>query len=442
MKSIGFYIVSLVGKVIIDTGQIILYKIFVYLCVPVWVFPPKDYGNLRGIEEMRKYLYTLCFSLVFCVFMACCSFGAETDDPLPGLNIRVALPEGASAALKGNEYYIYLQEEDSIPYIMLRSYRYDDSAAFLDQFTAFMKEQYPDLEVTEEISEKEIGGKQCREISYSYQVSGYEVRDRRIVTAADGVVYVFTSKEIEELGLTAGSMLEDIVAGCEFISDSDAEGEGPAAGYLYCREDGMPEYWLDLSENLADNPVLHCYFPSEDPADRERCLVLDLSAAEVSEKGLGILRVYDLDYADYSDRFRELTLQFYLDGAVMTVQRDENTEADSEEDFLPDGSYLMVPTGVSPDSTKEQSFFCPAEGGPYQPEELGIWARFYCFRSSGIFPAEADITENAGGTFTIHLTGEEGADQASGTGISECYTVDSFGEGKDDQTGEKISLMR
>ena len=126
----------------------------------------------------------------------------------------------------------------------------------------------------------------------------------------------------------------------------------------------------------------------------------------------------------------------------MTVERDEKTLAGGPEDNILTGTYLMRPVGVRADGSKKQSVLCPAEEGPYQPEELGMWAQFYYFRNTGFFPPEAEVIKNADGTFTVHLYEVLTTDGVEHTATSAWYTVDMYGEGKNDITEEKISLIQ
>ena len=392
---------------------------------------------------MKKIVSALCFSLIVCILLSsACFAGEENTDTLTNWNLRIAVPEGTTAVLKGNEYYIYAQHEDSIPYVMVRTYAYDDVLEFVDDFTEYMKEQYPDLTVTSDVARKTIGDKKCFEIDYTYTVSGYEVRDRRIVMVVDGITYLFASKEIEEAGMTIGNMLDDVVANCSFLSDEDAaQVSALAYGYLYCQEDGMPKYWLDFTGAVADNLVLHCYFRSGDPTFYESCFLLDMATAEFSDEGLVIRQVQDMHGFDHSDWFENLMIQFYLDGALMSVERNEQTLAGGAEDNILTGTYAMRPVGVMVDEKEHNSRFCPLEDGPYQAAELGGWAGYYYFRETGYFPPETEVEENADGTFTIHLYTIEETDGTGHTAASAWYTVDTYGEGKNEITGERVSLM-
>ena len=389
---------------------------------------------------MKKLVSVFCVVFMLCMVRSPVG-SAEGDnyDTLTNWNIKVSVPEGTTAVLDGSEYYIYAQQEGSIPYVMLRTYQYDDAVTFLDDFTEYMQGLYPDLKVTSDIARKTFGQKKCFEIDYCYQVSGYEVRDRRIALVIDGTAYLFSSKEIEELGMTIGSMLDDVVADSELlISDNTGQSTGLAPGYLYCQENGMPKYWLDFTGAVSDDLVLHCWFRADDRTYVENCFILDLSTAVVSENALKICQVRDLQNKDCSEWFKELMLQFYLDAAVMTVERDEKTLAGGAEDSILTGTYVMTPVGVSADGPEKQSHLRPAENGPYQPEELSEWAQYYYFRNTGIYPAVAELIENSDGTVTIRLAEEMNVNSLT----SESYTVDAYGEGKNDNTGAQISLMQ
>ena len=393
---------------------------------------------------MRKPVSILCSMLLLCLLLAPfdCA-GGENVDTLTGWNIKIEVPEGATAVLEENEYYIYAQHTGEIPYVMLRTYRYDDETELIKDFTAYMMGQYADLKVTADAAKKTFGDKECYEIDYAYTVSDYEVTDRRIVTVIDGTAYMFGSKEIDSLGRTIGRMLDDVVANCTFLTGVSSEQEsGLADGYLYSLTDGMPKYWLDIS-GAADNKLaLHCYFRSGDPTVYESCYYLDLSSAVITENALEIYRVYDQNGLDCSNSFNSLNLRFYLDGAVMTVERDEKTPAGGTEDSILTGSYAMKPVGVVADSAGKQSRLRPAKDGPFQADELGEWARIYYFMNTGFFPPIAEVTENQDGTFTIHLFETAESNGGEHTVSYALYTVDAYGEGKDDIAKENVSLMR
>ena len=393
---------------------------------------------------MKRSVSLFCSTLILCLMLAVagCAEGGNVDT-LTGWNIRINVPNGATAVLEGNEYYIYARRAGEIPYVMVRTYRYTDETALIEDFTAYMRQQYADLKVTADVTKKTVGNREYSEIDYAYTVSGYDVRDRRIVTVADGMAYMFMSKEIDSLGRTIGGMLDDIVANCEFLTDAASEQEsGLADGYLYSLANGMPKYWLDISGAADNRLVLHCYFRSGDPTFYESSYYLDMTSAENTENGLEIRRVFDQNGLDCSDTFSSLTLRFYLDGAVMAVERDGRTPAGGAEDDIQTGSYDMKPVRAGADGTGKQNRFRPAKDGPYQAEELGEWARICYFADTGFFPPVAEVTENRDGTFTVQLYENVESDYEQHTVSYARYTVDAYGEGKDDVTGEKVSLFR
>lgn len=392
---------------------------------------------------MKKGLSAFGLMLIICVMLSAAGFAGEQNDSLTDWNLRIVVPEGAKAVLEDSEYYLYAKEAGSIPYVMVRTYGYEFPRAFLDEFTDYMKTQYADLKVTAGPAEKTFGDKKCLEIDYSYQVSGYTVKDRRIVTAAQDQTYMFASKEIEELDLTVGSMLEDVVADCEFVSDSGAsQGSGLAEGYLYIREDGRPGCWLDMMGIGEETLTLYLWAGSGETEAQEHSLILDLSTAQVSENGLIIHQVRDPEGNDLSDRFKSLMIQFYLDGAVLIAEQEGETEGEASGEFIPSGSYVMRPVRVSADGEGNGKHFRPAADGPYRPEEIAAWARFYYFRNTGIFPKRAEAAPNPDDTYTIQLYETESPDGGQNEAPLARYTVDAYGEGRDEPAGESVSLMR
>ena len=303
---------------------------------------------------MKKRFLALCLVLALALALTPACLAAEDNyDTLADWDIKIAVPPRTTAVLKGNSYYIYAQKAGYIPYVMLNVYRYDSEEAFIDDFTEYMRRQYPDLTVTAGPEKKVIGDKTCWEIDYAYKISGYDATDRRIVINANDRTYMFASKEIESRGMTVGSLLEDVVADCVFLpeegNDLPALEESPAlaSAYLYRQKDGMPKYWLDFTGVMAENLVLHCYFRSGEPTFYETCYILDLATADIDGDRVTIRKVYDVTGAhDLSRWFKELTVVIREDGITMTVKRNEQTLAGGGEDNLLTGTYRMEPVGA------------------------------------------------------------------------------------------------
>ena len=305
---------------------------------------------------MKTKWITLAAVLMIALALPTLCLAAEVDyDTLADWDIRIAVPEGIVAVLDGGDdcYYLYADEDGSIPYVLVTVYNYDDLEEFIDDFTDYMRSGYDDLEVTAEAEPATVGDKEGVEIDYGYTVSGYEVVDRRIVIPAGGRMYMFASKEVPELDLSVGGLLEDTVADSVFLFEEPEPEPEPgteegflADAYLYCLPDGMPKYWLDFTGAITDNLVLHCYFRSSDPTFYESIFVLDLNTADIGEDHIDIYEVQNQQGMDVSNWFETLTLELAGDRIVMTVERDESTLAGGSEDNVLTGEYVMEPMGV------------------------------------------------------------------------------------------------
>ena len=441
---------------------------------------------------MKKTLAFICLVIVLSMLLSTVGFADEPNtDTLADWNLRVTVPEGTTAVLKGNCYYIYVQKTGYIPYVMITTYNYDSGEKFLEDFTAYMQKQYPDLKVISEAEEVVIGDRTCIETDYSYSVSGYEVKDRRIVLTVDGLTYMFASKEIEKRGETVGDLLEEIVAGCEFLSeeaedlvelpedyaDLTEEIEGsqeeteepagpeeeepeqpgeeatgnrlldvPADAYIYTQKDGMLKYWIDLTGSISDNVVLHCWFRSGDPVWYEKIYILELDPEEAGDPIRNVSKVTDAEGNDCTDWFKTLRIRIYDDSIKLVVKRDKNTLAGGGDDNILTGNYRMKPVRAEESSPVEETAaglrLLPLNEGPYSTEELVEWARIRYFTETGYYPAEAAAEENSNDTVTIRLYESiEAGDIPAHMATFAWYTVDRTGNGVNGITGEAVSLF-
>ena len=311
---------------------------------------------------MKKLLTALSLILVFAMLMSSTAFAAGSDT-LVNWDIKITTPDDTTAVLKGNWYYIYTKQEGRIPYVMVSVFNLtrDTDKAFFDELTESMKSDYPDLRVASDLEQKTIGGKNCSELDYSYQVSGYDVTDRRIITVHNGRTYMFASKEVPALNLWVDGLLEEVIEDAVFLSDKvedalpddigntgtvDESEDSDALMYLYCLDNGMPKYWLDLTGTMSHNPVLHCYFRSSDPTFYESWFILDLETADRDGSTYTFHNVYDSYGFDHSNWFRSLVIRGEKDALVMSVIRDERTLAGGGEDNILTGEYVMKPMGA------------------------------------------------------------------------------------------------
>ena len=503
---------------------------------------------------MKKLFPALCLVLLLTMLLspAALAEGSNTDT-LADWDIEIAVPDGAAAVLDGTSYYLYADEAGYLPYVMLTSYTRDSARDFLDEFTDYMRTQYDDLRVTSGPEAKTVGGKSCWEIDYAYSISGYMAKDRRIVTANNGRVYLFCSKEIEELDMTVGTMLEDVIANCVFLSETKeaepAQRSSSFADAYLCRLDnGMPKYWLDLSGRMSDSAVLHCWFRSGDPTFYETWYILDLASADYKNGVVDIHKVTDAYGFDRSDWFQTLRFWREDDGLVLEVERDESTLAGGAEDNVLTGRYRMEEAGFGciyqyrenglrlkywldtdgrnlllhalfrgegPDfyesvftldlataesidektlafhkvfdsmgldvsnrfkslrlaagdgvltleverdeSTmaggtenniftgsyefKPKTVLAPPVPGPYTETQLGGIAQIYYFTKNGFYPPEAEVIGNGDGTYNVHLFEIVKLGGLTHTATSAWYTVDAYGSGFNDVTGEGIALV-
>ena len=302
---------------------------------------------------MKKTTSVLCLLLALSMLLSplCCAAG-DNYDTLADWDIRIAVPDGATAVLKGGEYYLYAQKAGYIPYVMLRPYKYESEQKFLEDFTEYMGGQHADLSVTRPPEKLAVGDKLCWETDYSYKISGVEVVDRRIAVKHGERVYMFASKEVPSRGMTVGTMLEDVVAECEFLTEDESgvekleEEYSLAPAYLYCLDNGMPKYWLDFSGAMADDPVLHCSFRSGEPSFSESVFILKLDTAKSNGGRIDFTDVMDRSGRDVTEWFKRLSIRFEDGELVLDVKRNESTLAGGEEDNILTGVYRMSPVGV------------------------------------------------------------------------------------------------
>ena len=141
---------------------------------------------------------------------------------LDDLGISVTPSEYVAIQQEDGFVYIYNQEKDCIPYVIVGYY---DMAAddFASQFTQYMRESYEDLQVTSPEAAVTLGNREYTYIQYSYSVSGYAVRDSRLFFPENGRTYMFGAKEIPELSLYVGSNLEETAGSFAYLAGGDSD---------------------------------------------------------------------------------------------------------------------------------------------------------------------------------------------------------------------------
>ena len=159
-------------------------------------------------------------------------FYEEEDDnstTIEDWNIKVPIPDNSTSMLDGStgEFYIYPMGQEGIPYVMIMPFDYSyGGESFLYSFKDYMLSVYADLQVTEDIHEINIGQHNCWQTRYEYNISGYKAQDRRVAIDHNGKIYMFAVKEIPELDLSTGTLLEDTVTGLVFLDQTGTPSQG------------------------------------------------------------------------------------------------------------------------------------------------------------------------------------------------------------------------
>ena len=141
---------------------------------------------------------------------------------LDDLGISVAPSDYVAIQQVDGFVYIYTQETDCIPYVIVGYY---DMVAedFASQFTQYMTESYENLQVMSPEAAVTVGDREYTYIQYSYSVSGYTVRDSRLFLPENGRTYMFGAKEIPELSLSVGSYLEEVAGSFAYLAGGDSD---------------------------------------------------------------------------------------------------------------------------------------------------------------------------------------------------------------------------
>jgi len=158
---------------------------------------------------------------------------------IPEWDIMIPEPEDAICADEGDGFYIYPYEEGYIPYVMVTIYEgYDSEEEFFSEFTPYLQSIYDDLEIIAEYPDLEIDGGTYYEVDYMYTVEDAFVLNRCITREFNGLTFMYTSKEVPDMDLTVGDMLDEIVEGSLFIAD----GQPVTRDADYLRWDYIEEY--------------------------------------------------------------------------------------------------------------------------------------------------------------------------------------------------------
>ena len=141
---------------------------------------------------------------------------------LDDLGISVEISDYVAVSQSDGFVYIYTEEENSIPYVIVGCYD-TDSQDFVNQFTQYMSSEYSDIEIITQPQTVNLGQRTFTQIEYSYTVSGYAVRDIRLFCAENGKTWMFGAKEVPELSLYTDSMLEEAAESFAYLAGGDSD---------------------------------------------------------------------------------------------------------------------------------------------------------------------------------------------------------------------------
>ena len=227
---------------------------------------------------MKKTSIVLAAVLALAVSSSPVCAAAEENanyDTLADWDIKIEVPSNTVASLSSDgNYYIYTQEYDSIPYVLVRAYTdFADEDDFINgYFTDYMAEEYDDLEVLQEFQPVAVGDRDYFAIQYGYTVQGYDVTDIRFIKTVDDTTYMFASKEIDELDMSVGDALLYVCENCVFLRDGEPIDESELGSGTETNTDSGTDIQTGSgTDTLPDRPTTGDY-PVVNWADAEPAL--------------------------------------------------------------------------------------------------------------------------------------------------------------------------
>jgi hypothetical protein len=143
-------------------------------------------------------------------------------DTLVDWDIKVPVPDGVMAIYSSDGYTLYPTGEESIPYVRVNSYGgYSSVDELVDDLIAVMEQDHDDLAILAGPEYITVEGREFCEIVFEYSVQGYTVQDTRAITQVGGRTYMFTAKEVSELDLYVGDLLEVVALDSIYLGEDD-----------------------------------------------------------------------------------------------------------------------------------------------------------------------------------------------------------------------------
>ena len=131
------------------------------------------------------------------------------SEEAPGFTL--SYPEGTVTRTDSEGYtYVFLESiGESIPYVICGTESIPQESYF-DALCRLMEKNCSDLVILQEPREVTAGGRRMQECVFGYSISGHSIRDTRLFTEVDHVLYTFGAKEIPEAGYELGNLLYEI----------------------------------------------------------------------------------------------------------------------------------------------------------------------------------------------------------------------------------------
>ena len=332
---------------------------------------------------MRKLIIVLGTLLALSLAFTSVCF-ADTDyDTLVDWEIQIPVPEDTVGVWSSDgNYYIYTQREGSIPYVMLRVYEgFEDEWEFiLRYFNDFMAEGYSDLEYVVDYAPVMIGDRLYYNMEYAYTIQGHPVRDRRYVKTVNGLTYMFACKEVEELDMMVGDLLEEVALECVYLKDGEPIDVSETSKEPKTGDDGLREITWDLVEEEVEEMGIEGSFITFDEVNYEMFLPDNMLASSLPagqtnpESFLGFYVTADgTAYAAIQFVEADITLDQYIEllGTLGTVEDIEKVRLNGNEFivyFMPENDVMCLSTVVENSGLLEFSFY------PSSDEDFGVYA--------------------------------------------------------------------
>ncbi len=297
---------------------------------------------------MKKMIIACITVITVLLCSATAGFAYEMEyDTFPDWKISIASPAGEEAVFDGEEgnYYIYTMDSGSIPFVMVKPiWDYESEEDFVyGFFLDAMKTSYEDLYVISDLAPVTIRDRDGYEIDLGYTVQGYPVLDRRIFRTVGDITYMFCSKEVGELELTLGTVLDDVFAESIFLEEPEAD-PGTKA------DAGSKDTFNTRNQNDGTGTNTGKEPAGQDPTDVLIETIDDVSSFQWDCDGDGVPESISISFTNNGDTYHSFNYIVITedDGSTTDAYLEHSWEiVEAEIITIPEGgSFLLVQTGT------------------------------------------------------------------------------------------------